>query len=93
MSVIWPLHASQEELARKKGRPFARLEAKDTGEQELFRKAGRYHSRLQNIEYECWVFEGALPSQEELAGRDVEVTDAYFWRTTFDPETLEILGT
>ncbi|CAL8460566.1 g95 [Coccomyxa elongata] len=80
-----------EDLARKKGRPFARLEAKDTGEQELFRKAGRYHSRLQNIEYECWVFEGALPSQEELAGRDVELTDAYFWRSTFDPETLEIL--
>jgi hypothetical protein len=45
----------------------------------------------QNIEYECWMFKGALPPQEQLAAKDMEPTDAYFWRISFDPKTLETL--
>ncbi len=59
--------------------------------QELFRKAGRYHSRLQNIEYECWVFKDALPPPASLEELGVDTADAYFWRLTFDPETLQLL--
>lgn len=83
--------AVQEVMARDKGRTFARLSAEDTGKQELFRKGGRYHSRLQNIEYECWVFQGKLPAEDQLSARGVDPTDAYFWRVTFNPETLQVL--
>ena len=31
------------------------------GEAELFLKAGRVHSRLQNVEHECWLYRSALP--------------------------------
>ena len=56
-----------------------------------FRKAGSYHSRLQNIEYECWVFHKHLLPAPKLAELGVEPGDASFWRLTFDPETLQIV--
>lgn len=79
----------QEDMARRKGVRWAPFGAGHS--QELFRKAGRYHSRLQNIEYECWVFKDALPKPASLAELGVDEGDAYFWRLTFDPDTLQLL--
>lgn len=52
--------------------------------EELFKRRGRYHSRLENIEYECWVYKDALPA--DLGGKPKE--DVYYWRVVFDPATL-----
>ena len=79
---------AQEAHAAKLGKDPARLLCADTTPQELFRKAGRYHSRLQNIEEECWVYKGQLPDGL-LAGEDHR--DAYYWRKAFHPLTLEEL--
>ena len=71
------------------GSDHSRLLGEDTTPQELFRKAGRYHSRLQNIEEECWVYKGRLPWG--LPGGE-EPRDAYFWRKAFHPLTMEELA-
>jgi hypothetical protein len=47
---------SQEELARKEGKDASAILEGADEERELFRRAGRRHSRLQDIEYQCWVF-------------------------------------
>lgn len=80
----------QEEMARKKKREWKSPEDSASSKHELFRKTGRYHSRLQNVEYECWVFKNSLPSDESLSKMGLDKADAYFWRTSFDPETLSI---
>lgn len=76
-------------MAKRKGRRWA--PGPGRAQQELFRKAGSYHSRLQNIEYECWVFHKHLLPAPKLAELGVEPGDASFWRLTFDPETLQIV--
>ena len=85
----------QEELARKAGKDHRQLigDAVPT-EQELFKKQGRCHSRLENIEYECWVFPGGLPGQEELVKRlpHAYTNDLYYWRTMFNPTTMQVVA-
>ena len=51
----------------------------------------RSHSRLQNIEFECWVFKGSLPSEARLTELGIEKDNAYYSRITFDPKTLDKL--
>lgn len=48
----------QEELARKtrKDASIILAGAGEHAERELFRRAGRRHSKLQDVEYQCWVF-------------------------------------
>jgi hypothetical protein len=46
----------------------------------------------QNIEYESWIFAGRRPSEAELKRMGIHPSDAYYWRTTFDPRTLKIVG-
>jgi hypothetical protein len=76
-------------MARRKGRRWA--PGPGRARRELFRAAGAYHSRLQNIEYECWVFAGRLPPAHTLAQQRIDEGDAYFWRLTFDPATLQVV--
>ena len=52
--------------------------------EELFKRRGRFHSRLENIEYECWVYRGALP--QDIGNKPKE--DVYYWRVVFDPTNL-----
>ncbi len=51
----------------------------------------RSHSRLQNIEFECWVFKDKLPTEARLAELATEPDNAYYSRITFDPKTLDRL--
>lgn len=51
----------------------------------------RSHSRLQNIEFECWVFKDKLPAEAKLAELAIEPDNAYYSRITFDPKTLDRL--
>ena len=51
----------------------------------------RSHSRLQNIEFECWVFKNELPSEAKLLELNIEADNAYYSRITFDPKTLDKL--
>ena len=51
--------------------------------QELYKRRGCVHSRLQNIETDCWVYKGGVP--EKLPPK-VKLEDVYFWRTAFDPD-------
>lgn len=50
----------------------------------------RSHSRLQNIEFECWVFKGAIAKDLESMG--IEKDNAYFSRVVFNPKTLQPLS-
>ena len=52
----------------------------------------RSHSRLQNIEFECWVFKDSLPSEARLTELGIEKDNAYYSRITFDPKTLDKLS-
>ena len=75
----------QRALARKKRqtwRPPPAAEA--NSDDELFRKAGRYHSRLQNVETDCWIFRDKLPSKEVIAQKGIG-ENLFFWRVTFHP--------
>ncbi|DBB15448.1 hypothetical protein WJX82_010599 [Trebouxia sp. C0006] len=65
---------------------------KDATDRELLKKAGRSHSRLQNIEFECWVFKDKLPAEAKLAELAIEPDNAYYSRITFDPKTLDRLS-
>ncbi|KAL0022606.1 hypothetical protein WJX77_009306 [Trebouxia sp. C0004] len=64
---------------------------KDATDRELLKKAGRSHSRLQNIEFECWVFKDKLPAEVKLAELAIAPDNAYYSRITFDPKTLDRL--
>ena len=66
------------------------LAAKANPEDELFRKAGRYHNRLQNVEMDCWIFKDKLPSKEVIAQKGNR-RNVYFWRVSFSPTTLAIM--
>lgn len=80
----------QETHAARMGQDHTALLAKQQRmPQELFRKAGRYHSRLQNIEEECWVYKGSLPGTQPGRRGSVRYSDVYFWRTAFHPLTLD----
>ncbi|GMH33652.1 hypothetical protein BSKO_01486 [Bryopsis sp. KO-2023] len=72
-----------ELYAKKLGKDCKHLIPEDMGEQELIKKRGSYHSRVQNIEYECWIYYGRLPKNHGHG------EDAYFYRNTFEPVTLE----
>lgn len=71
-----------ENHAKKIGKNFRHLLPKDMNPRELLKKKGRYHSKLQNIEFECWIYNGELP--KNLPPNQ----DAYYWKTMFDPETM-----
>lgn len=81
----------QEEMARGKGVGKCRLTAAGSSDQELYRKAGRHHSRLQNVEYECYLYRDALPPVQQLTASGIDPADAYSWRITFDPVTMKTL--
>ena len=61
----------QAAQARAGGRSPASVVPAGVAPQELFRRPGHFHSRLQNIEYECWVHPRALPPAERLQVRIV----------------------
>jgi hypothetical protein len=61
--------AAQAAQAAARGRGAAGVVPAGAAPQELFRRPGRFHSRLQNIEYECWVHERALPPPARLQVR------------------------
>ncbi|KAL3136053.1 hypothetical protein ABBQ32_007083 [Trebouxia sp. C0010 RCD-2024] len=75
--------------ARGLKRKHQEIIPKDTTDRELFKKAGRSHSRLQNIEFECWVFKDSLPTEARLTELGIEKDNAYYSRITFDPKTLD----
>ncbi|KAL0032654.1 hypothetical protein WJX79_000612 [Trebouxia sp. C0005] len=77
--------------ARELHRDHQEVLPKDTTDRELLKKAGRSHSRLQNIEFECWVFKDKLPAEAKLAELAIEPDNAYYSRITFDPKTLDRL--
>ena len=52
----------------------------------------RSHSRLQNIEFECWIFKESLPSEAKLTELGIEKDNAYYSRIMFDPKTLDKLA-
>ena len=90
------LHAYlQEELAIKASKDHKSVVGGGTpSEQELFKKQGRCHTRLENIEYECWIFLGGLPDQQELIKKlpFAYTNDLYYWRTMFNPVSFEIVA-
>jgi len=51
-------------------------------DQHLFKNKNRYHSRIINIEYECWIFKDDIPEIWKPS------PDAYFWKKAFDPDSL-----
>ena len=79
----------QEEHCRRAGKAVSDVLPASIGAQELVRKAGRYHSRLQNIEYEFWVFKDRLPA---TLPDDAPADNTYFWKIAFDPKTLEVIA-
>ena len=64
-----PPFCVQAAQARAGGRTPASVVPAGAAPQELFRRPGRFHSRLQNIEYECWVHARALPPADRLQAR------------------------
>lgn len=77
----------QEAHAAKLGKDVSASLRRELQAQELLRMAGRYHTRLQNIEEECWVYQEQLPQAVQVPGPDLR--DAYFWRRAFHPLTLQ----
>lgn len=57
----------------------------DYTDEELYKRRGRFHSRLENIEYECWVYKNTVPA--DLGDKPRQ--DVYYWRVVFDPTTLQ----
>lgn len=51
----WHAGGGQEELARKLGKDAGPLLPAEEAPRQLFAKAGRSHTRLSAIEYQCWV--------------------------------------
>lgn len=85
----------QEELASKAGKDHKHLQGSaKASEQELFKKQGRCHSRLENIEYECWVFPREFPDPQELVKKlpYVYTNDLYYWRTMFNPISFQVVA-
>jgi hypothetical protein len=80
----------QEDIAKKKGVDIKSLLTRVAEPQELFKRFGRFHSRLQNIEYECWISHGVVP---EVPGLPAGDTDLYFWTSTFDPVKMTVTVT
>ncbi|KAK9836658.1 hypothetical protein WJX74_005458 [Apatococcus lobatus] len=81
-----------EELASKAGKDHKQLlGSAGASDQELFKKQGRCHSRLENIEYECWVFPREFPEQQQLIKMlpQAYTNDLYYWRTMFNPVTFQ----
>jgi len=72
-----------EGFAEKHNKTFMHLIPNDLAPQELIRRKGRFHSRVQNIEYECWIYKDNLPADHP------HEDDDYFYRITFDPVTME----
>jgi len=72
-----------ESFAEKHSKTFTHLIPTDLAPQELIRRKGRFHSRVQNIEYECWIYKDQVPANNP------HQDDDYFYRITFDPVTME----
>mmetsp|Transcript_1020 Transcript_1020/g.6431 ORF Transcript_1020/g.6431 Transcript_1020/m.6431 type:complete len:383 (-) Transcript_1020:889-2037(-) len=75
-----------KEHAKKHGLKYDHLLSSDHGEKELLKKDGIHYSRITDIEYECWVFDGRekIPEPEHLEG------DSYYWRHTFDVDQWKL---
>lgn len=75
-----------KEHAKKHGLKYNHLFSNNHGEKELLKKDGIHYSRITDIEYECWVFDGRekVPEPEHLEG------DSYFWRHTFDVDQWKL---
>mmetsp|Transcript_22004 Transcript_22004/g.61076 ORF Transcript_22004/g.61076 Transcript_22004/m.61076 type:complete len:383 (-) Transcript_22004:616-1764(-) len=74
-------------LAQSKGRSHTELMgSRELQPQELVKNKNRYHTRLSNIEYECWIYRDEVPEVWKVNG--VWSPDAYFWTICFDPETM-----
>lgn len=75
-----------KEHAKKHGLKYNHLLSADHGEKELLKKDGIHYSRITDIEYECWVFDGRekIPEPEHLEG------DSYYWRHTFDVDQWKL---
>eukprot|EP00884_Botryococcus_braunii_P000848 jgi/Botrbrau1/10764/Bobra.180_2s0029.2 len=72
-----------EGFAKKKGVDMKTLLPRAAGAQELFKSKGRFHSRCQNIDYECWVNHGSIPDHGET-------DNMYFWTHVFDPIEMNV---
>uniref|UniRef100_A0A061S060 Uncharacterized protein n=2 Tax=Tetraselmis sp. GSL018 TaxID=582737 RepID=A0A061S060_9CHLO len=74
-------------LSKKVGKPWeGLLGGRRLKPQELVKNKHRYHTRLINIEYECWIYKDCIP---EIWNIDGDVSpDAYFWTLCFDPDTM-----
>lgn len=58
------------------------------GDAELVRVQRRVHSRVANIECDCFVYDGGLPEHEE----GLAVDNCFFWKLSVDPKTLVFQG-
>lgn len=46
----------------------------------------RVHSRVANVEYECFVYDGALPARGFVDAHHEK--NSYFWKRAVDPLTM-----
>jgi hypothetical protein len=69
--------------------PCAEEQLCQLGDAELVRVARRVHSRLTNIECDCYVYESALPERPD--GAPI-ANNSFFWRLTVHPITLRFLS-
>lgn len=46
----------------------------------------RVHSRVANVEYECFVYDGALPAGGFIDSHHEK--NSYFWKRAVDPLTM-----
>ncbi len=74
----------QESMARTLNLPEVPCIGDDHTDEQLFKRRGRFHSRLENIEYECWIYKDMVP--EDIGDKPRQ--DVYYWRVMFDPATL-----
>lgn len=68
------------------GGVFADSDLQGFGEAELVLSKRRVHSRVANVEYECFVYDGALPSGGFVDSHHEK--NSYFWKRDVDPMTL-----
>eukprot|EP01025_Chloroclados_australasicus_P059478 TRINITY_DN7520_c0_g3_i1.p1 TRINITY_DN7520_c0_g3~~TRINITY_DN7520_c0_g3_i1.p1 ORF type:complete len:476 (+),score=69.74 TRINITY_DN7520_c0_g3_i1:38-1429(+) len=95
-ATIWAEHGDLldiedlEALAKKLAKDHSHLIIGGVaGERELFKRTGRTHSRLQNIEMECYIFNAPdIPDDLPLSKRK----ESYYYKVMFNPYTLELVS-
>eukprot|EP00892_Ulva_mutabilis_P007235 jgi/Ulvmu1/4884/UM020_0170.1 len=68
------------------GKTIKDVELQGFGEAELVLSKRRVHSRVANVEYECFVYDAALPSGGFVDSHHEK--NSYFWKRDVDPTTL-----